>query len=1124
MSDEAGGDLLDFAPREAVSGFRLLRLELFNWGTFHEHVWTLNARCHNTLVTGDIGSGKSTLVDAVTTLLVPPQRQQYNKAAGAEARERTPRSYFLGYYKAERADVGSASRPVALRDRNSYSVLLACFANDALQQQVTVAQVFWMDSPEGQPERLYLVADTPLSIREHFGGFGSEIGGLKKRLRKLKVELFDSFPPYSAAFRRRFGISSDQALELFQQTVSMKSVGNLTDFVREHMLEAFQVQERIDALLSHYDALQRAHEAVLVAKAQVAQLEPLVASCDEHEAVARQLEEEKACRVALPSWFAGVRLLLLRARMARLEAECAGLKGMIAELKDRHGRDEDKRDDLKREMGRAGGDRIEQIKAEIKQKRVLQASREESAKRYESIAEKVELPPPRDAESFVTNQRLAVESEGVTSARINELQESSTELAVALEQLRISHRDIKEEIVSLRTRTSNIPKRILEVRTSLCAALCLEEAALPFAGELLQVRPKQAKWEGAIERLLHSFGTSLLVAEANYAAVSAWVDKTHLNQRLMYYNVREGLGDGARFSAESIVAKLEIQPESRFYAWLEVELGRRYPHVCCDTLEQLRRESFAITRAGQIKSGGVRHEKDDRHAINDRKRYILGWSNERKIAALDKDLRALEIRIAQKEAEVAERKRSLDLLRGKRDGLLQLAMFQSFQELDWRALVSAIKEMEDEVRRLTASSDVLRTLQEQLTSLGREMAERVKTIEQRSVQLTEDEFIRERDREQAGVCEELLAQLPEAERVLRFPALETMAREVLGAHTPILEACAESERVLMNWLLARIEEKSQRQGALVQSVVRAMQAYRNDYPKETREVDSRVEAAGEYRAMLQKLESDDLPSFESRFRQLLEENTLREIAGFQSELRRERDSIKDRISRINQSLRAIEYNPGRYIELQHAEAADVEVREFRKELRACTEGALSGSGDTAYAEEKFEQVKRIIERLKGRAIYSEVDRRWTRKVTDVRNWFTFSASERYREGDAEHEHNADSGGKSGGQKEKLAYTVLAASLAYQFGLEPGRTQPRTFRFVVIDEAFGRGSDESARYALELFQRLGLQLLIVTPLQKIQVIEPFVAAVGFVHNEGGLSSRLRNLTIEEYRAERAARAG
>jgi uncharacterized protein YPO0396 len=152
----------------------------------------------------------------------------------------------------------------------------------------------------------------------------------------------------------------------------------------------------------------------------------------------------------------------------------------------------------------------------------------------------------------------------------------------------------------------------------------------------------------------------------------------------------------------------------------------------------------------------------------------------------------------------------------------------------------------------------------------------------------------------------------------------------------------------------------------------------------------------------------------------------------------------------------------------------------------------------------------------------ELDRRWTVKVTDVRHWFTFSASERWREDDSEFEHYTDSGGKSGGQKEKLAYTVLAASLAYQFGLEAGANRSRCFRFVVIDEAFGRGSDESARYGLELFKRLDLQLLIVTPLQKIHIIEPYVASVGFVHSEDGRLSMLRNLTIAEYQAERAAR--
>ena len=245
---------------------------------------------------------------------------------------------------------------------------------------------------------------------------------------------------------------------------------------------------------------------------------------------------------------------------------------------------------------------------------------------------------------------------------------------------------------------------------------------------------------------------------------------------------------------------------------------------------------------------------------------------------------------------------------------------------------------------------------------------------------------------------------------------------------------------------------------------------------------------------------------------------------FQSQLNRERQTIRERIETINQSLHAIDYNPGRYITLLAETALDQEVRDFQQQLRTCTEDTLVAGEDAAYSETKFLNVKHIIERFRGREGSSDLDKRWTRKVTDVRNWFSFSASERWREDNKEHEHYTDSGGKSGGQKEKLAYTVLAASLAYQFGLEWGETRSRSFRFVLIDEAFGRGSDESTRYGLDLFRQLNLQLLIVTPLQKIHVIEPYISAVGFVHNKDGSRSMLRNLTIEEYRAEQLRRAG
>jgi uncharacterized protein YPO0396 len=199
---------LDFAADDTLSGFRLQRLEVLNWGTFDARVWTLNLNGKNALLTGDIGSGKSTLVDAVTTLLVPAHRIAYNKAAGADARERTLRSYVLGHYKSERNEISGSAKPVALRDHNSYSVILGVFHNQGYDQTVTLAQVFWMKDPQGQPARFFVAGESDLSIASDFARFGADIGGLRKKLKGAGCELFDSFPPYGAWFRRRFGIDN----------------------------------------------------------------------------------------------------------------------------------------------------------------------------------------------------------------------------------------------------------------------------------------------------------------------------------------------------------------------------------------------------------------------------------------------------------------------------------------------------------------------------------------------------------------------------------------------------------------------------------------------------------------------------------------------------------------------------------------------------------------------------------------------------------------------------------------------------------------------------------------------------------------------------------------------------
>jgi len=1110
---------LEFIADDRLAGFRLQRLEVFNWGTFDGRVWTLHLDGLNNLLTGDIGSGKSTLVDAVTTLLVSSHRVAYNKAAGADSRERSLRSYVLGYYKSERQETLGSAKPVPLRDFNGYSVILGVFYNVGYNKTVTLAQVFWMKEANAQPARFFAACERELSIAQDFSGFGSEMVGLRKQLRGGGVELFDAFPPYGSWFRRRFGINNEQALDLFHQTVSLKSVGNLTDFVRSHMLEPFDVAPRIAALIAHFEDLNRAHEAVLKAKRQVEMLEPLVADCERRLARTQLADNLRACRDALRPWFATLKNNLLEKRLTSLNEELMRQHAAIERLAERRRDQQSQERVLRRTIAENGGDRIETIGEEILQRQNELERRKQKAARYEELVRSLGQHPAKTGEAFIRKRsETAKWRENAEEAEAN-IQNDRTRTEVAFAQGRQEYEKLQTEIKGLKARVSNIDEKQITIRRTLCQTLGLAEEEMPFAGELLQVRENERDWEGAIERLLRSFGLSLLVPDRYYAKVAQWVDRTHLKGRLVYFRVRErGRGEPPPLHPDSLVRKLQVKPDSLFYEWIEREVARRFNLACCASQEQFRRETRAITRAGQIKAPGGRHEKDDRHRIDDRRRYVLGWRNAEKIQALEKEAKQQETHLAERAGRIRALQKEQSAIRERLSILFKLGEYTDFRDLDWKPVAVAIARLEAEKRELEAASDLLKTLTTQLAALENALRKTEDQLDERKDNRSKTEQKISAAKELRQKAQALLVETAE-DTIQRFSMLQGMREEALGSRSVTVESCDNRERKMRDWLTAKIDAEDKKIARLSEKIIRAMAEYKKDWPLETRDVDVNIAAGPEFKAMLDQLLADDLPRFEVRFKKLLNENTIREVANFQSHLARERETIKERIARINESLTLIDYNPGRYIGLEAQMNLDADIREFQSELRACTEGALTGSEDEQYSEAKFLQVKRIIERFQGREKHSDLDRRWTAKVTDVRNWFVFAASERWREDHSEYEHYADSGGKSGGQKEKLAYTVLAASLAYQFGLEWGEIHSRSFRFVVIDEAFGRGSDESAQYGLKLFAQLNLQLLIVTPLQKIHIIEPFVASVGFVHNENGRNSVLRNLSIEAYRAEK-----
>ena len=142
----------------------------------------------------------------------------------------------------------------------------------------------------------------------------------------------------------------------------------------------------------------------------------------------------------------------------------------------------------------------------------------------------------------------------------------------------------------------------------------------------------------------------------------------------------------------------------------------------------------------------------------------------------------------------------------------------------------------------------------------------------------------------------------------------------------------------------------------------------------------------------------------------------------------------------------------------------------------------------------------------------------TQRVTDVRTWYAAGVRELRRADDSEANFYAATTGKSGGQKAKLAFTILASALAAQYGLSTAQDDAPNFRFVVIDEAFSRTDEPNSVRAMELFQRLGFQLLIVGPFDaKAKLAVPFVQTIHLASNPVGDRSRLVTLTREQMEA-------
>ncbi|MEZ0485983.1 ATP-binding protein [Fibrella aquatica] len=1140
------------------AGFRLAHLDVLNWGTFHKKVWSIRPDGDNALVTGDIGAGKSTLIDALTTLLVPHSKITYNKAAGAGHRERNLKSYVLGAFKGEKLETSHKSKAVYLRDpATTHSVLLAVFQNENTGQTVSLAQVLWVSGSTDSVEKFFVVAEQALSIPQHFSDFAT-IRDLKKRLREGKNVLFDSFEEYTTQFRKLLGIRTEEALDLFYQTISMKQVANLTDFVRAQMLAKTDIEQTIDTVVRRFEELNAAHDAVQRAKRQLSLLDPIMTRLTDYRQHEADIADLNQLVDALPPYFAYHKAQLYRAALAEAqttyELETARRDDLDKEVDSWQQRLNDLRNDARQSES---GQRLERINREIGELQKQMAERQATAKAYRENCELLGLSGTLGTDEFAE-----------TKKQLDKLQQQlSTELQTVDKQLFILQKKLGDiadertalstEIRSLKQRKTQISDHWLTIRRRIANAADLAETDLPFVGELVQVKPTEAAWEGAIERRLRGLGLSLLVTDDNYSRVVDAMEHLTLGERVVYYRaLSHDQRTRDHVSPKSLVHKVEIKEDTPFYDWIDGQLRADHNLVCCDTLDEFRRTPYALSRNGQVRSGRMRNEKDDRRNLTDRRNYILGWNNQQKINELEKQLTQADEQFGQFNKQFSEQKTAQKRVQGQQAAIEKLRGIRQFSALDWLRSSIDINKLEEErdeianqseeVDRLKKATDTaVLTVREKKAALQTQ-SEKVGGLKERTCAMTEklfsaldtlglfadDSELLDSFYDSSNDADAVMQQLPFWLQRLNDLVIPTnqvsdahreTIRQRLGSGDLNVSNIERKETDLRDQLTGKggdLDALNAKKNTTGQDVARKMQQFNGEFPNDSRDFEASVSpsAARDYEELHRQLTDDDLPRHQARFRQELKEGTINSIAELQMRLSRQEKDVSDKIEKINERLADITYDTPHdtYIQLVPEPVTTSDLQTFRNDLRNCLSTA---NADTElYTERKYADVKLILDRLMSQ---DPIDRQWRDKVTDVRQWYVFGASERFRADQSEREYYSDSSGKSGGQKEKLAYTILASAISYQYNIT-WEGSPRTFRLVVIDEAFGRGSKESTRYGLELFGKMNLQLLIVTPGEKIGTIERFVQHVHYVSKTADETSKVRNFSIGAYQEAKAAR--
>ncbi len=1096
---------------DAIEQFLMTRFQVFNWGTFSGlHDIAISTDGH--LFIGGSGSGKSTLLDAMSVLLTPGP-VNFNAAAreGERKSDRTLLSYMRGAWTTQQDEEGRSVIQY-LRNQSTWTALALTYKSAV--RTVTLLFIGFIrgnTNDDARVTRRYYVIPHEMDLSElsDFSARNYDWGFVSKKLPEAKHYL--RFTPYCEAFRKVFGIEEETVFKLLHKAQSARNLGDLNEFLRKFMLDVPKTFEVADTLVSQFTELYEAHELVVKARHQVEVLSDAQEHYQAYEKAQRQKASLEELRMYLPTWILGQRQSLLNVELPLTRQKEEDAQATYNE-KTRVRTETDARiDSLTRQYYAKGGDRLNQAKMELEHAKNALASATRKRSRFEEKLQPLELELPNTFDEFTQIQRQLKDLRENGQAQFEACKQKHDEAFLEKSQLSKEFQELSSEIRAMESSSSNIPSHLLALRTDLAQTLNIAETALPFVGELLEVKEEESAWQGAAERLLHNFATSILVDDAHYREFVSLVNSRHLGARLVFHRVKRPNTSPLTVDDASLFYKLNIK-EGYWATWLERELAERFDYTCVDSIDDFMHHARALTVKGQIKHNQTRHEKDDRYNISDRRRWVLGFSNVQKLELFKQNAQKLAVEIAQKDDLIRScDQKERDILSHMQSA--EVALSFDWEEVDIGTLTHLVRQCQKDHDDALNQSQALKVIEEELESLKAHL-QALDQEKEKAYRIWQDCLsVRETLEAESQEVEEALAQVLVSEE-FEETLLGRMKKSRLA---PTLKNLPQVQERMSSTLL---DDQNRQMTVIADETTKTTTRFSEfsaRWPDAARQLDSTLESAPEFFEKLDDLIREGLPRFEQKFRDLLTNEVAQNLADLYREIDDERAMIKERLMEVNQSLTEVTFNRigdnESHLRIDIADKNLPEVQEFnRLKNEILSTNTSVGELDAQKAEHYFKLIDTLVQKfnVSGKDLATQ---RWRERVLDVRQHMDFYGVEYENSdfGEKVVEVYKSTAGKSGGQRQKLTVTCLAAALRYQLGGKVA-DYPR-YAAVILDEAFDKADSEFTDIALNIFKDFHFQMIIATPEKSVMTLDPYVGGTTYVTCRNRNTSSVINVVYD-----------